>query len=411
VTRQIRVPPGAFTGSVDFVGDQGSEQAEVEVSEAIVERLRGVIDPELGQDIVELGMVGGIEVGGRRAVVTIALTTPSCPLRGQIEHDARVAILSVEGVDELEIKMGVLEPAAKAALMDRARRLAQNEAPTTSIPAAARVLGIASGKGGVGKSSVTVNLAVALARRGAVVGILDADIWGFSIPRLLGLDGPVEAQAQRMVPKRMTVGAGELRVLSMGFLSGEDEAIMWRGLILSRAVQQFIEDAHWDDVDYLLIDLPPGTGDVQMGLARLLPRTELLVVTTPPVAAQKVATRAADMARRGHLRVAGVIENMSSFICEHGETYHLFGSGGGERLARALGVPLLASIPLDGAVAAGGDNGSPIALGSSAISEIFSELAERLATEISPLTDVSGCSARMLDAIEAAVAESPTGPA
>ncbi len=214
------------------------------------------------------------------------------------------------------------------------------------MPANARVLAIASGKGGVGKSSVTVNLAVALAARGLTVGVLDADIWGFSVPRLLGMEGGVEARQGKMVPLERRVGPGTLRVLSMGFLADEEQAIMWRGLVLNRAVQQFLQDAHWGDLDYLLIDLPPGTGDIQMGLARLLPRTELLVVTTPPVAAQKVAARAADMARRGYLRVAGVIENMSDFTCEHGTTYALFGSGGGERLAQGLGVPLVGSIPL-----------------------------------------------------------------
>ena len=216
------------------------------------------------------------------------------------------------------------------------------------------MLAIASGKGGVGKSSVTVNLAVALAVRGLVVGILDADIWGFSVPRLLGMEGDVEARAGKMVPLERAIGPGTVRVLSMGFLADEEQAIMWRGLVLTRAVQQFLQDAHWGDLDYLLIDLPPGTGDMQMGLARLLPRTELLVVTTPPVAAQKVAARAADMARRGYLRVAGVIENMSDFTCEHGTTYALFGSGGGERLAHGLGVPLIGSIPLHPDLAAGG---------------------------------------------------------
>ena len=242
----------------------------------------------------------------------------------------------------------------RAAVMARARWKAREDAPETAVPVSARVLAIASGKGGVGKSSVTVNLAVALARRGLTVGILDADIWGFSVPRLLGMEGDVEARQGKMVPLEQAVGSGLVRVLSMGFLADEEQAIMWRGLVLNRAVQQFLQDAHWGDLDYLLIDLPPGTGDIQMGLARLLPRTELLVVTTPPVAAQKVAARAADMARRGYLRVAGVIENMSDFTCEHGTTYALFGSGGGERLAQGLGVPLVGSIPLHPDLAAGG---------------------------------------------------------
>jgi ATP-binding protein involved in chromosome partitioning len=268
------------------------------------------------------------------------------------------------------------------------------------------VLAIASGKGGVGKSSVTVNLAVALAARGLTVGILDADIWGFSVPRLLGMEGDVEARQGKMVPLERRVGAGTLRVLSMGFLADEEQAIMWRGLVLNRAVQQFLQDAHWGDLDYLLIDLPPGTGDIQMGLARLLPRTELLVVTTPPVAAQKVAARAADMARRGYLRVAGVIENMSDFTCEHGTTYALFGSGGGARLAHGLGVPLVGSIPLHPDLAAGGDAGVPVALAEDGeLASVFADMARVVAEEVAPLIQAEGCTARMLERVEAAVAQ------
>src|SRR5208283_3452455 len=216
-------------------------------------------------------------------------------------------------------------------------------------------------KGGVGKSSVSVNLAVSLARRGLVVGLLDADVWGHSVPRLLGMEGTVQAQARKMIPFERAVGSGLLKVISMGFLSGEDEAIMWRGLMLNRAVQHFLEDVRWGALDYLVIDLPTGTGDVQMGLARMLPRTEVLIVTTPNEAAQKVAGRAADMARKGHVRVAGVIENMAAFTCEHGQTYPIFGSGGGRRLAEQIGVPLVGSVPLDARLAAGGDAGLPVA--------------------------------------------------
>ena len=192
----------------------------------------------------------------------------------------------------------------------------------------------------------------------------------------------------------------------MGFLADEEKAIMWRGLVLSRAVQQFLQDAHWGDIDYLLIDLPPGTGDIQMGLARLLPRTEMLVVTTPPVAAQKVAARAADMARRGYLRVAGVIENMSDFTCEHGTTYALFGSGGGERLARSLGVPLVGSIPLHPDMAAAGDAGEPVALpdAASELAGAFATLARTIAEDVAPIVETEGCTARMIERVEAAVA-------
>jgi ATP-binding protein involved in chromosome partitioning len=304
----------------------------------------------------------------------------------------------------MEIHIATMDATERAAVMARARWKAREDAPDTAIPATTRVLAIASGKGGVGKSSVTVNLAVALARRGLTIGILDADIWGFSVPRLLGMEGGVEARKGKMVPLEKKVGTGLVRVLSMGFLADEEQAIMWRGLVLNRAVQQFLQDAHWGDLDYLLIDLPPGTGDVQMGLARLLPRTEMLVVTTPPLAAQKVAARAADMARKGYLRVAGVIENMSDFTCEHGTTYALFGSGGGSRLAHGLGVPLIGSIPLHPDLAAAGDAGKPVAGEEGELATLFAELARVVAEEVAPLLETSSCSARLVERVRAAVA-------
>ncbi len=278
------------------------------------------------------------------------------------------------------------------------------------------MIAVASGKGGVGKSSITVNLAVALARRGLTVGVLDADIWGFSVPRLLGMQGDVEARDKKMVPLERRIGDGVIRVLSMGFLAEEDSAVMWRGLILNRAVQHFLEDVHWGDLDYLLIDMPPGTGDIQMGLARMVPRTEVIVVTTPPVAAQKVAARTADMARKGYLRVAGVIENMSDFTCEHGTSYALFGTGGGARLADEVGVPLIGQIPLHPAVAAGGDAGTPVALDQGhPLAEVFDRIAESMITTIAPVVAMEGCSARLLDRVEEAVQSrydhrSVTGP-
>jgi ATP-binding protein involved in chromosome partitioning len=251
-----------------------------------------------------------------------------------------------------------------------------------------------------------------MARRGLTVGVLDADIWGFSIPRLLGMEGEVEARDKKMVPLERRIGDGVLRVLSMGFLADEDSAIMWRGLVLFRAVQQFLEDVHWGDLDYLLIDMPPGTGDIQMGLARMLPRTEVIVVTTPPLAAQKVAARTADMARKGYLRVAGVIENMSDFTCEHGTSYALFGSGGGARLAADVGVPLIGQIPLHPSVSAGGDAGTPVALDEGQpLAEIFDGIAESVITTIAPVLSMDSCSMRLLDRVEAAVdAGSITSP-
>jgi len=373
--------------------------------EAVRERLRAVIDPELGDTIVDLGMVRGISVSGGDVVVAVALTIAACPLRNQIEQDVVGHVESLDWVRSVTVTVAAMDAEERAAVMARARWKAREDAPETAVPPNARVLAIASGKGGVGKSSVTVNLAVALAARGLTVGILDADIWGFSVPRLLGMEGDVEARQGKMVPLERPVGAGLLRVLSMGFLADEEQAIMWRGLVLNRAVQQFLQDAHWGDLDYLLIDLPPGTGDIQMGLARLLPRTELLVVTTPPVAAQKVAARAADMARRGYLRVAGVIENMSDFTCEHGTTYALFGSGGGERLARSLGVPLVGSIPLHPEVAAAGDAGAPVLLSGndSETAPVFEEMARVLAEEVAPRLETESCTARLLQRVEDAV--------
>jgi ATP-binding protein involved in chromosome partitioning len=366
--------------------------------------LRAVIDPELGDTIVDLGMVRSITVTGDDVVVDVALTIAACPLRSQIEKDVRGQVEALDWVRSMEIRIATMDAAERAAVMARARRKASEDPPETAIPATTRVLAIASGKGGVGKSSVTVNLAVALAQRGLTVGILDADIWGFSVPRLLGMEGGVEARQGKMVPLEKPVGPGLVRVLSMGFLAGEEQAIMWRGLVLNRAVQQFLQDAHWGDLDYLLIDLPPGTGDVQMGLARMLPRTELLVVTTPPVAAQKVAARAADMARKNYLRVAGVIENMSDFTCEHGTRYALFGTGGGARLAHSLGVPLIGSIPLHPDLAAAGDAGTPVAGGDGELAPIFAEVARMVAEEVAPVLETSSCSARLIERVEAAVA-------
>ena len=393
---------------------------------AVLNALRGVIDPELGDNVVDLDMVRSVQVGGDgQVVVEVALTIAGCPLRTQLRDDVTARVNAVPGVTGVKVRMGEMSPDERAALMAKARWRAREGAPTTEIPARTRVVAIASGKGGVGKSSVTANLAASLARRGLTVGVLDADIWGFSIPRMLGLEGRISGErtdaGPKIIPLEKQVGGGLLKVVSMGFLAVEDEAIMWRGLMLNRAVQHFLEDVRWGDMDYLLIDMPPGTGDVQMGLARMLPRTELLVVTTPPLAAQLVATRVVDMARKGYLRVAGVIENMSAFTCEHGTSYPLFGSGGGERLAGEVGVPLIGSVPLDPAVAAGGDAGSPVVLaGASAVADAFAAIARRLVTEVSPVVEMSGCTARIfaaaeanlaaLDAAEASESPTTTGP-
>jgi len=367
--------------------------------------LRQVIDPELGDNIVDLGMVPSVDIGpGGEVRATVALTIAGCPLRGRIEGDVRARLGALAGVSSVEVVVGQLDASGREAVMSRARRHARKDLGASTIGVSTGILAISSGKGGVGKSSVTVNLAVALALRGETVGVLDADISGFSVPRLIGIEGQVTADKGKMIPLERATGNGLLRVLSMGFLAEEDRAIMWRGLVLNRAVQQFVEDVRWGQLDHLLIDLPPGTGDVQMGLARILPRTEVLVVTTPPFAAQKVAARAADMARRSHLRVAGVIENMSDFTCEHGSRYALFGSGGGDRLATDIGAPLIGRIPLHPDMGAGGDAGEPVAEGAGPLAPVFADLARTVAEEVSPLGGAGdACTARLLDRVEAAV--------
>ena len=374
----------------------------------IIELLRGVIDPELGSDIVDLGMAKGATVSPTgEVVITIALTTAGCPLRAQIQRDIRARVESLPGVSHVKLDWTELTAEEKSAAMAKARWNVKESAPDTRIPATTRVITIASGKGGVGKSSVTVNLAAALAATGFTVGVLDADIWGFSIPRMLGVEGRLEGSKtgeKKIVPNTKVVGAGRLEVVSMGLLVDDEEsALMWRGLMLNRAVQHFLEDVAWGDLDYLLIDMPPGTGDVQMGLARMLPRAEMIIVTTPAVSAQKVAIRAANMARKSYLRIAGVIENMSSFQCEHGTDYALFGTGGGETLARDAGVPLLGQIPIEASVAAGGDAGEPIALGEGPAAEAFRAIAQLIVDEAVPPVAMAGCSARMLDAAVAAL--------
>jgi ATP-binding protein involved in chromosome partitioning len=377
--------------------------------ELVLGAMRGVIDPELGDDLVDLGMYQGCEIGDDGTVtVMVALTTAGCPLRSQLQRDVEARVGSLPGVSRVQVRTSEMAPAQKKDLMARARRRAQANPPATEIPGRTRVLAISSGKGGVGKSSVTVNLAAGLARRGLVVGVLDADIAGFSVPRMLGMEGRLEAsradgsERPRIEPMTKQVGPGLIKVVSMGFLSPEDEAIMWRGLMLLRGVQHFLEEVAWGDLDYLLVDMPPGTGDVQMGLARMLPRAEMLIVTTPALAAQKVAVRAADMARKGYLRVAGVIENMSGFNCAHGEHYDLFGSGGGERLAHEVGAPLLARIPLEPAVSSGGDQGEPAALREGGAGGIFDALVDAV-LDVAPVVEMRDCTARLLDAVAGAV--------
>jgi ATP-binding protein involved in chromosome partitioning len=377
----------------------------------VLDLLRAVIDPELGADIVSLGMVPGVSVAGDGVVtVQVKLTIGGCPLRAQIKRDVETRVAVHPGVTDVRIDWGEMTADERSELMTKARWNARENAPDTEVPQSCKVLAVASGKGGVGKSSVTVNLAAAVAAQGFTVGVLDADIWGFSVPRLLGISDRLEAvkvdgsDKPKIVPNELVVGRGRLKVVSTGFLVEEDTALMWRGLMLTKAVEQFLRDVRWGELDYLFIDMPPGTGDVQMGLARMLPRTDLLIVTTPALAAQKVAARAADMARRSFLRVCGVIENMSSFTCDHGESYALFGEGGGQALADEVGVALLGQIPIEPAVAAGGDAGRPIALdGTGHAADEFRRIARLIIDEVAPPTNMAGCSARMLDLVAAAL--------
>jgi ATP-binding protein involved in chromosome partitioning len=376
----------------------------------VIAVLRGVIDPELGSDIVDLGMARRAQIDDvGNVIVTIALTTSGCPLRAQIQRDVRARVGSLPGVTKVTIDWTEMTQAEKSTAMGKARFNVSRRPEDTSLAPTTKVVLVASGKGGVGKSSVTVNLAAAIAATGRSVGVLDADIWGFSVPRMLGVEGRLsghERNGQKMmVPHELPVGSGLLRVISMGFLvEDEESALMWRGLMLNRGVTHFLQDVDWgDDLDYLFIDMPPGTGDVQMGVAKLLPRAEVIVITTPARGAQKVAARAVSMSRKSYLRVAGVIENMSSFTCDHGETYALFGEGGGAELAADAGVPLLGQVPLEPAVSAGGDSGKPVVLGSGPAAEAFRAIADLILTEAIPPSAMAGCSARMLDAAVAAL--------
>ena len=355
--------------------------------------LRAVIDPELGDNIVDLGMAGDITMADGVVTIGVKLTIRGCPLRAQIQKDIRSRLEVHPWVTKVKIDWGEMTPEERTAVMSRARWNARENATDTAVPITARVLAIASGKGGVGKSSVTVNLAAALAAAGKTVGVLDADIWGFSIPRMLGMPDRLEAarvdgkEKPMIIPNERVIGKGLLKVVSTGMLvEDEGTALMWRGLMLTKAVEQFLNDVNWGHLDYLLIDMPPGTGDIALSLSQYLPRAEVLVVTTPQLAAQKVAQLSAAMATKVNLPVRGIIENMSWFTGDDGVRYELFGSGGGQNLADELNLPLLAQIPLMSALREGGDDGRPIAAVApdSEIGKIFHSLAKKIAEEMKP---------------------------
>jgi len=360
------------------------------------ETLAKVIDPELGTDIVDLGMVGDVSVVDGLATIGLALTIASCPMRGQIEGDVKRRVAAIPGIDSVEINTTVMSQEQRSTLMERARMRARETATPTAVNPTTRVIAVSSGKGGVGKSSLSVNLALAIAAQGHSVGLLDADIWGFSTPRMLGArDVRLMANKDRKIEPTVANG---IHLVSTGLLlDDEATALMWRGLMLSKALEQFLNDVAWPaDLGYLVVDMPPGTGDVQMALARLLPQAEMVVVTTPQLAAQRVAARVADMARRSHMPIVGVIENMAGFTTPNGDHYPIFGAGGGVALAEELSVPLLASVPIDPSVSLGSDAGEPIVVHhpETAAAVAIAEAASRI-TEILPPLALDNCIGRL----------------
>jgi ATP-binding protein involved in chromosome partitioning len=365
--------------------------------EQIIDALRPVQDPELHRSIVDLDMVRDVDVAGDGTVrILVALTVPGCPLRNEITHRVDTAVLAVPGVTGVGVDFTVMTDEEREDLRRRLHGDAAATAGSThahghaegrAIPFAqpgsrTRPLLISSGKGGVGKSSVAANLAVALAARGHSVGVVDADIYGYSIPRMLGADRDPVVIDQMLIPTE----AWGVRCISIGYFVPEGQAVIWRGPMLHKALEQFLTDVYWDDPEFLIVDMPPGTGDIAISLSQYLPRGEVFVVTTPQPAAQKVARLSAAMAQKVNLQVRGVIENMSWFTGDDGTRYELFGAGGGAELAEELGVPLLAQLPLVAALRAGADEGKPIAAvePDSEVGRAFHTLAERIAVDLRP---------------------------
>jgi ATP-binding protein involved in chromosome partitioning len=365
--------------------------AGVQAALAVVE------EPELRRSIVELGMVQGVAVDGRTAVVAVAVPLPGDASRAELSRRIVDAVGEVAGVERVDVDLRDMTddelvalgrllkgiaPANPLQVVDAAQ--AQQPPPRVNpfTDSRTRVLAVASGKGGVGKSSVTTNLSIALADRGLRVAAVDADVWGFSMPRMLGVSAPPGLIDDVIVPPE----ANGVRLISMGFFAREDQAVIWRGPMLHKALEQFLTDVYWGELDYLVVDMPPGTGDISLSIAQFLPRAEVLVVTTPQPAAQRVAVRAAAMAEKVDLQVIGVVENMSWFTGDDGRRYELFGQGGGEELAEELGVPLLAQIPLVPALREGGDVGRPIVVADpdGEVARVFAELAERVDTAMAP---------------------------
>jgi ATP-binding protein involved in chromosome partitioning len=325
--------------------------------EQILKALEVVIDPELRKSIVELGMVRSIEqTDDGKVAVVVSLTTAGCPIRSHFEDAVAEAVGPLDGVTGVSVSFDVLSDTEKGELQ---RKLGRGSLPEGALAQVSNGVCIGSGKGGVGKSTITANLAAALAADGKRVGVLDADVWGYSIPRMFNVKGrPPVSPERKIVP----LESGGVKIMSIGFFVEEDAAVVWRGPMLHKALTQFLEDVEWGELDFLLVDLPPGTGDVSMTLAQLLPQAQFVIVTTPQQTAQKVARRSADMANKVNLEVAGVIENMAGFVAPDGERYQIFGEGGGQELADEIGVPLIAKVPLTMPLREQADAGVPLVI-------------------------------------------------
>jgi len=326
--------------------------------EQVTEALKGVIDPELQRSIVELKMVRSIDIHDSGQVdVTVSLTTPGCPIKDMFKKAVATKVGELEGVTNVTVEFDVLSDSEKSSLQ---QQLGRGTLPAGSLAEIKNVVCIASGKGGVGKSTATVNLAAALAAEGKEVGVLDADVWGYSVPLQMGIGNEKPAiSADRKILPNVAHG---IKTMSMGYFIDQDSAVVWRGPMLHKALRQFLEDVQWGSLDYLLIDLPPGTGDISMTLAQLLPQAKFTIITTPQPAAQTVAKRSAELADKFKLEVVGIIENMSGFTTPSGERYKIFGEGGGQQLADELGVPLLGKIPLTMPLREQSDAGTPLVI-------------------------------------------------
>lgn len=353
--------------------------------DSVMEALGQVIDPEIHRPITDLNMVSPdlVTIDGSSVFVKVLLTTAGCPLRTTISKDVTDRVGALEGVDKVSVEMGVMDDAQKKALREKLNGgRPEREIPFSRPDSLTRVIAVTSGKGGVGKSSMTANLAAAMAAQGLKVGVMDADIYGFSIPRMLGVDHDPQVIDGMMIPPG---GAGGVKVISIGMFVPDGQAVVWRGPMLHRALQQFLADVFWGDLDVLLIDMPPGTGDVAISIAQLLPTSQILVVTTPQVAAAEVAERAGSIASQTNQKVIGVVENMSFLPQPDGSRLEIFGSGGGqsvsERLSAQLGyeVPLLAQVPLDIALREGGDRGQPVVDAQGPSADALRAIGHRLA--------------------------------